>query len=86
MDEIEMANLKLKGEVTAENVYLTLLAIKIMRTEYAEADQARSMSLLITRALKWLKSVGLKNPEAIMRAFRLSIKMPAPRYSFQVIC
>ena len=29
MDEIKMANLKLKGEVTTENVYLTLLAIKI---------------------------------------------------------
>ena len=54
-----------------ETVYLTLLAIYILREAYDDYED--EWQLLVKKAYKWLQSIGVAKPAAIIKKFTLAV-------------
>ena len=63
--------------ITIDNVYLTLLVLRLFRNEYE--DREEELSLIIQKAVTWLKSIGLKDHEHLIRVFSLKTRFPPAR-------
>ena len=63
--------------VTIDNVYLTLLALRLFRNVYE--DREEELSLIVKKAVTWLKSIGLLDHEEFIRAFSLKTLFPLAR-------
>ena len=62
------------AECTIENVYLTLLALYILREEFD--DRKDSWQMLQKKAKDFFKTIGLNNSDRIFRLFTLKTTYP----------
>lgn len=77
-DALNKFNLNLPAGVTANEIYLTLLAMYILKTEYS--DRQQELSLIWRKATAWLRSIGIAEPDAVVRLFtQIKIKFPPCR-------
>ena len=76
--ELNKFPLTLPEGISPNNVYLTLLALYVMKAEYG--DRAQELSLIARKAVAWLQSIGLREPDRVLRAFtQIPVAFPACR-------
>lgn len=68
--------------ITIWNVYFTLVAIHVLREEFAgERDQWRC---IVKKAKAFMRHIGLKESDRLLRAFTIKTKVPpAPQVVYR---
>lgn len=67
----ELNQLTLSPGTPTDTVYVTLLAIYVLREAYD--DYEAEWTLLVKKATQWLQSVGVAKPANIIKKFSLTI-------------
>ena len=68
-----LATIALKDGVDTEIVYLTLLAIYVLQEAYGEFED--EWELIVSKAKKYLESVGVTKPATFVKKFSLPLVM-----------
>ena len=66
-EELNKIKFTLPADINQKHIYLTLLALFIIKDCYAE--RAQEFSLIKRKAVTWLQSIGLADPDRILRHF-----------------
>lgn len=76
--ELNNCKIALPQGVEPKNIYLTLLALYILKVQYPE--RVAELDLIKRKAVTWLQSVGIPDPLRVLRAFtQIKCCFPLPR-------
>ena len=65
--ELNKIKFTIPAGINQKNIYLTLLALLIIKNCYAE--RAQEFALMKRKAVTWLQSIGLVDPDRMLRHF-----------------